>query len=71
MYVLHSNGDTLIVFVYVDDLLTTKNNNDLTFRLKKQLVDGFNMTDFGTLHYFLSLQVYHFMMYFSFLSLNT
>jgi len=57
MYVLHSNGDTLIVFVYVDDLLTTKNNNDLAFRLKKQLVDAFNMTDFGTLHYFLSLQV--------------
>jgi hypothetical protein len=47
----------LIVVVYVDDLLITGNNNDLILRLKKQLVDSFDMTDLGTLHYFLGLQV--------------
>jgi hypothetical protein len=47
----------LIFFVYVDDLLITRNNNDLILRLKKQLVDSFDMTDLGTLHYFLGLQV--------------
>jgi hypothetical protein len=57
LYVLHDNGDTLIVVVYVDDLVMTGNNIDLIFRLKKQLVDTFDMTDLGLLHYFLGLQV--------------
>jgi hypothetical protein len=51
------NGNTLIVVVYVDDLVITGNNIDLILRLKKQLVDSFDMTDLGTLHYFLGLQV--------------
>jgi hypothetical protein len=53
LYVLHTNGDTLIVVVYVDDLLITDTNNDLILRFKKQLVDSFDMIDLGTLHYFL------------------
>jgi hypothetical protein len=55
MYVFHTNGDTFIVVVYVDDL--TGNKNDLILRLKKQLVDSFHMIDVGPLHYFLGLQV--------------
>jgi hypothetical protein len=47
----------LIVVVYVDDLVITGNNTDLILRLKKQLVDSFDMIDLGTLHYFLGLQV--------------
>jgi hypothetical protein len=35
LYVLHSNGDTLIVVVYVDDLLITGNNNDLIFTIEE------------------------------------
>ena len=57
LYVLHTNGDTLIVAVYVNDLLITGNNNDLILRLKKQLVDSFDMTELDTSHYFLGLQV--------------
>jgi hypothetical protein len=57
LYVLHDNGDTLIVVVYVDDLVITGNNLDLLLRLKRQLVDTFDMTDLGLLHYFLGLQV--------------
>jgi hypothetical protein len=44
--------------VYVYELLTTDNNNDLILRLKKQLVDSFDMTNLGTLHYFWGLQVF-------------
>jgi hypothetical protein len=47
----------LIVVVYVDDIIITGNTNSLSFRLKKQCVDSFDMTDLGTLHYFLGLQV--------------
>jgi hypothetical protein len=57
LYVLHTDGDILIVIVYVDDLFITSNNNDLILRLKKQLADSFDMKDLGTLHYFLGLQV--------------
>jgi hypothetical protein len=35
LYVLHTHGDTLIVVVYVDDLIITDNNIDLILRLKK------------------------------------
>jgi hypothetical protein len=47
----------LIIFLYVDNLLITHNNNNRILILKKQLVDSFDMTDLGTLHYFLGLQV--------------
>jgi hypothetical protein len=57
LYVLHTHGNTLIIVVYVDDLVITGNNIDLILRLKKQLVDSFDMTDLGILHYFLGLQV--------------
>jgi hypothetical protein len=57
LYVPHTNGDILIIVVYVDDLLITGNNNYLILRLKKQLVDSFDMIDFNTLHYFLGLQL--------------
>jgi hypothetical protein len=57
MYVLYSNEDTLIVSVYVDDLIITINNNDLILILKKQLANSFDMTDLDTLYYFLGLQV--------------
>jgi len=57
VHVLHTNGYTLIVIVYVDDLIIIGNNNDLTFILKKQLDDSFDMIDLGTLHYFLGLQL--------------
>jgi hypothetical protein len=57
VYVLHTNEGTLIVSIHLYDLLITDNNNDLILRLKKQLVDSFDMEDLGTLHYFLGLKV--------------
>jgi hypothetical protein len=55
--VLHTNIDTLIFFVYVDDLLIAGNNNDLILILKKTIVDSFDMKYLSTVHYFLDLQV--------------
>jgi hypothetical protein len=57
IYVLHDNGDTLIVIIYLDDLVITGNNLDLTLKFKRCLVDTFDMTYLGLLHYFLGLQV--------------
>ena len=45
IYVLHAHGDTLIVALYVDDLVINGNNVDLILGLKKQLDDTFEMTN--------------------------
>ena len=57
IYVLHAHGDTLIVELYVDDLVITRNNVNINMGLNKQLADTFEMTDLGILHLFLGLQI--------------
>jgi hypothetical protein len=47
----------LIIVVYVDDLVITGNNIDLILRLKKQLVESFDITDLSILHCFLGIKV--------------
>ena len=56
IYVLHVHGDTLILALYVDDLVIIGNNANLILGLKKQLVDTFEMTDLCLLHFFLGIQ---------------
>jgi len=55
--VLHHNGDTLIVALYVDDLIITGNNVDLILGLKKHLVDTFEMIYLGLVQYFFGIHV--------------
>ena len=57
IYVLHVEGNTLILVVYVDDPVLIGNNSDLIFRLKCWLSHTFEMIDLGILHFFLGLQV--------------
>lgn len=57
IYVLHINGKTLVVTLYANDLVTTRNGINLILGLKKQLTDTFEMTDLGTWHCFLGIQV--------------
>ena len=57
IYVLHVHGDTLIVALHVDDLVITGNNANLILGMKKQLVDTFEMTNLGLLHFFLHIQI--------------
>ena len=56
IYVLHVHGDTLIVELYVDDLVITGNNVNLILGLKKQHANIFEMTNIGMLHFFLGIQ---------------
>jgi hypothetical protein len=57
IYVLHVNGETLIVALYVDDLVITRSNVNLILGLKKKLADTFEMANLGLLHFFLGIQV--------------
>ena len=54
---MHVEGNTLIVVVYVDDLVLIGKRLNLIFRLKSWLMDTFEMIDIGILHFFLGLQV--------------
>ena len=55
--VLHVEGNKLIVVVYVDDSILTRSNFYLIFRLKRWLVDNFEMKYISILHFFLGLHV--------------
>jgi hypothetical protein len=43
--------------VYVDDILTTGNNEHYIASIKKELKKGFEMIDLGHLHYYLGIEV--------------
>ena len=43
----------VIIVVYVDDLIITRNNEDHIKKVKGELQPSFKMTDLGTLHYYL------------------
>lgn len=52
------NGEALILILYVDDLLITREDH-LISKCKKELASKFEMKDLGLLHYFLGLEVWH------------
>jgi hypothetical protein len=57
IYVLHVNGETLIVVLHVDDLGITRSNVNLIMGLKKQLENTIEMNNLSLLHLFLGIQV--------------
>ena len=50
-------GKMLIVYLYVDDLIYTRNDTTMFGDFKKSMMDEFEMSDLGKLHYFLGLEV--------------
>ena len=53
-----TEGDRLCVLVlYVDDLIITGNDLLLVEQIKAALCQRFEMTDLGTLHFFLGLEI--------------
>jgi hypothetical protein len=52
------NVDLLIVVLYVDDLILTGSNAEMIEEFKKDMVNKYEMSDMGLLHYFLGIQVY-------------
>ena len=51
------HGKMLIVCLYVDDLMFTGNCDVLFKEFKKSMMDEFEMSDLGVMHYFLGLEV--------------
>jgi hypothetical protein len=59
LYVKHQgNVDLLIVVLYVDDLILTGSNAEMIEEFKKDMVNKYEMSDMGLLHYFLGIEVY-------------
>ncbi|XP_013617505.1 PREDICTED: uncharacterized mitochondrial protein AtMg00810-like [Brassica oleracea var. oleracea] len=52
----HHHGDTLVLLLYVDDILLTGSNSSLFKSLIDELNSRFSMKDLGNLHYFLGVQ---------------
>ena len=59
LYVKHQgNADLLIVALYVDHLILTGSNVEMIEEFKKDIVNKYEMSDMGLLHYFLGIEVY-------------
>lgn len=50
-------GKLLIVCLYLDDLIFTSNDIKMFTEFKKSVMEKFEMTDMGLMHYFLGFEV--------------
>ena len=57
LYIKATNGNVLIVVLYVDDLIFIRNDNFLIGEFKEAMKNEFEMTDLGLLKYFLVIEV--------------
>ncbi|CAM8994357.1 unnamed protein product [Rhodiola kirilowii] len=57
LFTLTTNGEFLILLVYVDDVVITGTSSDLIGRVKQFIHDKFQIKDLGHLKYFLGLEV--------------
>jgi len=57
LYVKKSDHGIIIIVIYVDDLIITRDSDANIFDSKKLLKQKFEMKDLGELHYFLSIEV--------------
>ncbi|XP_062093813.1 uncharacterized mitochondrial protein AtMg00810-like [Humulus lupulus] len=57
MYMFWSSNCVIIIQIYVDDILMTRNKSLYLQRLLVQLQSQFSIKDLGDLHYFLGLEV--------------
>ncbi|KAF2301565.1 hypothetical protein GH714_026406 [Hevea brasiliensis] len=53
----NKDGDTTIVYLYVDDLIFTGNYSKLLSEFKEAIIAQFEMTDMGLMSYFLGIEV--------------
>lgn len=52
-----TNGNLIIVSLYVDDLIITGNDEKLISKFKTSMVGEFDMTDLGMMSYFFGIEV--------------
>nr|KYP52897.1 Retrovirus-related Pol polyprotein from transposon TNT 1-94 [Cajanus cajan] len=57
LYVKHNRANILIISLYVDDLLVTGSDTRLVEKLKKQMMEVFEMTDLGLMTFFLGMEI--------------
>lgn len=57
LFTKRSEGNIVILLIYVDDLLITRSNIDMINELKQILHQSFKMKDLGMLKYFLGIEV--------------
>ncbi|KAL5715327.1 hypothetical protein ACHQM5_017160 [Ranunculus cassubicifolius] len=60
LFVCHSKQGTLLLLLYVDDIILTGDNEKLLKRFTDRLGLEFSMKDMGFLHYFLGVHVHKF-----------
>ncbi|XP_020094169.1 uncharacterized protein LOC109714134 [Ananas comosus] len=58
MFVCHSSSGTLVLLLYVDDIIVTGSSSSLLDALIVTLQREFAMKDLGLLHYFLGIEVH-------------
>ncbi|XP_020114487.1 uncharacterized protein LOC109728471 isoform X3 [Ananas comosus] len=58
MFVCHSSSGTLVLLLYVDDIIVTGSSSSLLDALIVTLQREFAMKDLGPLHYFLGIEVH-------------
>ena len=57
LFVKKIGKSVVYLVVYVDDLMTTRNNDDYIVSVKRELLKVFDMTYLGLLHYYLGIEV--------------
>jgi len=58
LYVQQHGKYLVILVIYVDDLIITRNNDDHIAQVKKELHAAFKKTYLGLLHYYLGVEVF-------------
>lgn len=56
MFIRHSSAGTLVLLLYVDDIIVTCTQSSLITRFIRSLGNQFDMKDLGDLHYFLGME---------------
>ncbi|KAM1532251.1 hypothetical protein PS2_006260 [Malus domestica] len=57
LFVQHSSNGTIVLLLYVDDVILTGSSSELISTVIKGLTEEFDMKDLGQLNYFLGLQI--------------
>lgn len=57
LYVKKHGCDFLVVCLYVDDMVYMGTSNEMLVEFRKSMINMFDMTNLGELHYFLGLEV--------------
>ncbi|GJU00633.1 uncharacterized mitochondrial protein-like protein [Tanacetum coccineum] len=55
---LHQSTQFMALLIYVDDILLTGNDKSLLQAIKQQLDQQFSIKDLGSLHYYLSMEIF-------------